>query len=70
MSVNRNIITPWHAEQVLRRADRNNDQGTLTIDGTNVDWWSDGRVVWFYEPGKSGEDTIKRYDTRLTVIEA
>lgn len=70
MAVSSKIITTWHAEHVLRDASRRNDQGTIVIDGTNVDWWSDGRDVWFYEPGKSGTDTIKRYTTRMTVVES
>lgn len=68
--INPAIITTWHAEHVLGRADRYHDQGTISIDGTDVDWWSDGSVVWFYEPGKSGEDTIKRFESRRSVYEA
>lgn len=70
MSIDISNIKIEHAEIVLQRTNCLYEQGSLNIDGENVDWWSDGSAVWFYEPGKHGEDTIKRYDVQKKVFEA
>lgn len=56
-------ITVAHAEQIhsdLRYAD---DQGEISIDGEKFEWWANHEAVWFYEPGRHGDDTIKRFSS-------
>lgn len=60
--MSKEAITSHVAERLLEDAN-GESQGALVLDGTTYEWWTDGKsCVWFYEPGKDGEDTLKRFE--------
>lgn len=62
-------ITEAHANDIYER-NETEAQGRVTIDGTDFEWWTDGRSsVWFYGAGKDGEDTIKRFEAEIELCE-
>jgi len=45
-------------------------QSSIIIDGETFEWWTDGRsAIWFYEAGKDGEDTLKRFELETQLYE-
>ena len=62
-------ITETDAEDAWESKTRMDESGTIGIDGHAVDWWSGQYDVWFYLPGNSGEDTLKRF-TAVTSLRA
>jgi hypothetical protein len=60
----RSKITLAEAEKVWENVSHES-QGTVVIDGETFEWWSDVKSLWFYEPGKDGEDTLVRYEAEL-----